>query len=50
MASNPMQRQARNFFLLGMVITLLISMAVVALLFMQMKKVKEENQNYKNSM
>ena len=50
MASNPMQRQARNFFLLGMVISLLIAGAVVALLFMQMKKVKEENQNYKTSM
>ena len=50
MASNPMQRQARNFFLLGMAITILIAGAIVLLLFMQMKKVKEENQNYKNSM
>ena len=50
MASNPMQRQARNFFLLGMVISLLIAGAVVALLFMQMKKIKEENEKYVNSM
>ena len=50
MASNPMQRQARNYFLLGMVITLLIAGAVVALLFMQMKKVQEENKIMKNSM
>ncbi len=50
MASNPMQRQARNFFLLGMVVSLLIAGAVVALLFMQMKKIKEENQKYSNSM
>ena len=49
MASNPMQRQARNFFLLGMVITLLVAGAIVALLFMQMKKTQEENMTYKNS-
>ena len=49
MASNPMQRQARNYFLLGMVITLLIAGAIVALLFMQIKKVKEENDRYKNN-
>ena len=46
MASNPMQRQARNYFLLGMVITLLIAGVVVALLFMQTKKVREENEIY----
>ena len=50
MASNPMQRQARNFFLLGMVVSLLIAGVVVALLFMQMKKIKEENEKYSNSM
>ncbi len=49
MASNPMQRQARNYFLLGMVITLLIAGAVLALLFMQMKKIKEENKKYADS-
>ena len=50
MASNPMQRQARNYFLLGMAITILIAGAILALLFMQMKKVKDENQNLKGSM
>ncbi len=49
MASNPMQRQARNYFLLGMVITLLIAGAVLALLFMQMNKIKKENEEYASS-
>ena len=45
MASNPMQRKARNSFLLGMVITLLITGAIIAFLVMQlMEKVKEKNE------
>ena len=42
MASNPMQRQARNSFLLGMVLTLIIAAIIVALLFMQIKKLNEK--------
>ena len=46
MASNPMQRKARNSFLLGMLVMLLISGVIIALLFMQLmnenKKNKEE--------
>ena len=46
MATNPMQRKARNSFLLGMLVMLLIAGAVIALLFMklmqQSKKSKEE--------
>ncbi len=42
MASNPMQRQARNSFLLGMVATLIIAAIIVALLFMQIKKLNEK--------
>ena len=42
MATNPMQRQARNSFLLGMVLTLLIAGAIVAFLFMQIKKLNEQ--------
>lgn len=42
MATNPMQRQARNSFLLGMVITLIIAGIIVALLFMQIKKLNEQ--------
>lgn len=46
MASNPMQRQARNYFLLGMVITLLIAGAIIALLFLRMNKIKKEYEEY----
>ena len=37
MASNPMQRKARNSFLLGMLVMLLISGIVIAFLFIQLK-------------
>lgn len=43
MATNPMQRKARNSFLLGMLVMLLISGIIIALLFMQlMNKIKKE--------
>lgn len=42
MASNPMQRQARNSFLLGMVVTLLIAAIIIGLLYMQIKKLNEK--------
>ena len=35
MAVNPMQRKARNSFLLGMLITLLIAAVIVAFLMIQ---------------
>lgn len=38
MASNPMQRKARNSFLLGMLVMLVIAGAVIAFLFMQLMK------------
>ena len=41
MATNPMQRKARNSFLLGMLITLVIAGAIIALLFIQLKNYKE---------
>ena len=47
MASNPMQRQARNFFLLGMVFTMLIAGAIIALLFMQIQKERKEKEELK---
>ena len=50
MASNPMQRQARNSFLLGMVVAILIAAIIIAILFIQMKKVKDENVAYKASL
>ncbi len=42
MATNPMQRKARNSFLLGMLLMLVISGAVIALLFMQLMKLQQE--------
>ena len=43
MATNPMQRKARNSFLLGMLVMLLIAGVIIALLIMQlMNKIKEE--------
>lgn len=42
MSSNPMQRQARNSFLLGMVVTIIIAGIIVVLLFMQIKKLNDQ--------
>ena len=49
MATNPMQRQARVSFLLGVVFMLLIAAAVVAFLFMQINKLKKEIEQNKQS-
>ena len=50
MATNPMQRKARNSFLLGMLVMLLISGAIIALLFMQLlNKMQEEKEELSNS-
>lgn len=50
MATNPMQRKARNSFLLGMLVMLLISGVIIALLFMQlMNKTKKEQEDLKAS-
>lgn len=42
MVSNPMQRKSRNAFLLGVIITLVITGAIIALLFLQLKQKNEE--------
>lgn len=42
MASNPMQRKSRNSFLLGMIITLLITGVIIVLLFLQLKQKNDE--------
>lgn len=42
MAMNPMQRKAHNSFLLGMLITLLITGIIIAVLIMQLIKVTNE--------
>lgn len=50
MATNPMQRKARNSFLLGMLLMLLISGIIIAFLFIQlMNKNKEEQEELKAS-
>ena len=49
MASNPMQRKARNSFLLGMIVTLLIAGVIIALLFMQLKQKSDDLQAEINS-
>ena len=41
MASNPMQRQKRVSFLLGVLTMLIIAAIVIALLFMQLMKLKK---------
>lgn len=42
MASNPMQRQKRVSFLLGMLVMLIIAAIVIALLFMQLINLKKK--------
>lgn len=42
MATNPMQRKARNSFLLGVLCTLVIAGIVIALLILQLKNYKEK--------
>lgn len=42
MAMNPMQRKSRNSFLLGMVLMLLITSIIIAFLFIQVTKLKDE--------
>lgn len=44
MAVNPMQRKANNSFLLGVLITLLITGAIIAFLFLQVSKLNKEKQ------
>jgi len=44
MASNPMQRKARNSFLLGMLVTLLISLLIIGFLVMQLVNLKKAEQ------
>ena len=49
MATNPMQRKARNSFLLGMLVMLIIAGIVIAFLVMQlMNRIQEERENAAN--
>ena len=46
MATNPMQRKARNSFLLGMFVMLLITGVIIAFLFLQlMNKINKEKED-----
>ena len=44
MATNPMQRKSRNSFLLGMLITLIITGLIIAFLAIQLLNIKKEQQ------
>lgn len=43
MAMNPMQRRARNSFLTGMLVTLIVMAVIVVLLFYKINELKEDN-------
>lgn len=49
MAINPMQRKARNSFLLGMLLMLVIALIVVGILFMQILGMKKQEQQVANN-
>ena len=50
MATNPMQRKARNSFLLGMLVMLIIAGVVIAFLVMQlMNRIQKERESLANS-
>ena len=50
MATNPMQRKARNSFLLGMLVMLLIAGIIISFLVIQlMGKIREERESLQNS-
>ena len=45
MATNPMQKKARTSFLLGVLVTLIVAMIIIALLFVQLNKLQEDKKN-----
>ena len=47
MARNPMQRKAQNSFLLGMLLTVLVTGIVIAFLFVQLNKVNNQLKEFK---
>ena len=49
MAANPMKRQARNSFLLGVLVTILIAGVIIAFLFLQMNNLNKELKQQKES-
>lgn len=49
MATNPMQKKARNSFLLGVLVTLIFAVAAIALLIVQLNKLQEEKKTLEAS-
>lgn len=49
MATNPMQRKARNSFLLGMLLMLVITGCIIALLILQLKNYRDKEETLKKS-
>ena len=49
MATNPMQRKARNSFLLGMLLMLIITGAIIAFLILQLTNMKKEEKELEAS-
>ena len=47
MATNPMQRKARNSFLLGMLVMLIITGIIIAILFIQLTNIKKAEKQEK---
>ena len=47
MAKNPMQRKAQNSFLLGMLITLLVTGLIIGVLIIQLTKITKQQQEEK---
>lgn len=50
MAMNPMQRKANNYLLIGILGTLLVTGAIIAVLFMQLNKLQTEKKAQEQSM
>ena len=50
MAKNPMQRKAQNSFLLGMLITLLVTGLIIGVLIIQLTKITKQQQEEKANM
>ena len=49
MAMNPMQRKANNYLLIGIFSTLIVTGAIIAILFMQLNKVQTQMNNEKKN-
>ena len=46
MATNPMQRKARNSFILGVLIATIVAALIIGLMYMKITSLKKENEKY----